>query len=121
MTNWKTVLLPSESRTGSVDSPSQVNKEGQGAHIIIDVTDYPAAASITPTIQGKDPASGKYYTILESKPIVALGLTRLTIRPGVTAIEKVSANDQLPVDWRVHVEHADGDAITYSVGANVMS
>lgn len=113
-------LLPSLARTASVNSADQTNTRGRGLHVVIDVTVDPAAASITPKIQGKDLTSGKYYDILTGVAITATGTTVLKVHPGITALANVAANDLLPVNWRVRMEHADTDSITYSVGASVV-
>ena len=73
-----------------------------------------------PTIQGKDPLSGKYYDLLVGVAIIATGMTILKVHPGITASANISASDMLPLIWRVQFVHADADSITYSVSAMVV-
>lgn len=115
--NDEVTLFASAARTATVDSAEQENAEARGVHVIIDVTVDPAAASIVAKIQGKDPASGKWHDILEATAITAVGTTVLKIYPGIPVVAGGVASDILPKTWRVRVEHADGDSITYSVGA----
>lgn len=118
--NAELTLLASAARTATLDSPDQDNPEAKGVHVIIDVTLDPALASVVPTIQGKDPASGKYQDILEGVAITATGTTVLKVYPGIAASANVAASDILPKTWRVRMAHADADSITYSVGANLV-
>lgn len=113
-------LLASAARTAAVATDAQLNKGHRGCHIIIDVTLDGAAASVTPTIQGQDPASGKWYTVLAGSAIAAVGTTVLKVYPGIGAVANGAASDVLPPVWRLSVAVADSDALTYSVGVNLL-
>lgn len=115
--NREIVVLPSAARTASLNSPDIENMNGRGVKVVIDVTADPAAASVVFTIQGKDPASGKYYDLLSSVAIDSVGTTVLTLYPHVDGVSNVSKNDVLPRHWRVKAVAADSDSLTYSVGA----
>lgn len=114
-------VLPSAARTELVTGADLTNPDGKGIIITIDVTLDPALASITFTVQGKDPLSGKYYNILVSAAISAVSTTILRIYPGLVAVANLTVNDLLPTTWRVNVAVADTDSMTYSVGAEIMS
>lgn len=118
--NSNFTLLASAARVADVNTADQVNHGARGVHVIIDVTLDPASASFTPTIQGKDPLSGKYYDLLVGNAITATGTTVLKIYPGIVALANAAANDILPRDWRVKLVHVDGDTITYSVGVQLV-
>jgi len=120
MANEYIELLASLARTANVDTPDQTNFGHKGLHLIIDVTSVTLTPSVVPTIQGKDPLSGKYYNLLVGLAITATGTTVLKVYPGITASANVSASDLLPQIWRVRMVHADVDSITYSVGAAVI-
>lgn len=113
-------LLASSARTATVNSSDQNNYNWRGAHIIINVTSITATPSVVPTIEGRDPISGTYYTLLTGVAITATGLTVLKIYPGITALANGSTNDILPRYWRVTMTHGDADSITYSVAAMLM-
>lgn len=115
--NEEIVVFASAARTASTNSADFENMNGRGLKLVIDVTAVGAAPSVVFTIQGKDPASGKYYDLLASAAITATGTTVLTIFPDATVTANVSANDVLPRYWRVTAAHANADSITYSVGA----
>lgn len=114
--NVERTLLASAARTATTDGSDETNFNHRGGHFIINVTAYPAAASVVPKIQGKDPVSGIYYDILEGIPIVATGFTILKVFPGAAASANAIASDVLPRTFRIRMEHADADSITYSVG-----
>ena len=118
--NGNSVILASAARTAAVNSDDQTNLGARGLHLVIDVTLDPAAASITPTIQGKDEVSGEYYTLLAGVAIAAVGTTILKIYPGLTAAANLVASDILPRTWRLSMAAADGDSITYSIGATLI-
>ncbi len=115
--NYEAPLFASAARTATENSPDQQNIEARGLHVIIDVTLDPALASITPHIQGKDPASGKYYDLLVGVAITATGTTVLKVYPGIAVAANAAASDIMPKTWRVRMVHVDADSITYSVGA----
>lgn len=114
-------VFASAARTASVNSADFANEERHGLHLIIDVTADPASASITVTIEGKDAVSGKYYDILVSPAIIAVGTTVLKVYPGIAVSANAAANDVLPPTWRVKVVVVDTDSLTYSVGANLVN
>lgn len=121
MSNEHINLLTSLARTAAINTPDQTNLDHRGLHLIIDVTVDPALASITPTIQGLDLLSGKYYDILVGLAIAATGTTVLKVYPGIAATANVAASDILPLIWRLKMAVADADSITYSVAAELVT
>lgn len=114
MTDQRTIL-ESAART-TAQSVDILNKEGlKYLHLTIDVTVDPAAASITPTIRGKDPVSGKYYDLLVGAAIAATGTVILKIGPALTAATNLVANDFIPRSWNFEMAVADAASMTYSV------
>ncbi len=108
-------LLPSAARTAAIVTRDMLNEDSQYLDVIVDVTAW-TAGSITPTIQGQDPASGKWYTLLAGAALVAVGTTVLRIGPGLTAAANLVANVALPRTWRVSVAVGGAQSITYSIG-----
>lgn len=119
--NATATLYASAARTAAPTLVDQTNEGAKGVHVVIDVTAVTADPSVVFTIEGKDPASGKYYTILASAAIVGTGTTVLRVFPGATAAANLTANDVIPKTWRVKCVHADTDSITYSVGASLVA
>lgn len=120
LNNTNAVMLASDARTAAETSDDITNSGYRGCHIIIDVTVDPATASITPTIEGKDSVSGKYYTLLVGSAISAVGTTILRIYPGLVVSANLTVNDILPNKFRVSMAVADTDSITYSVAVNLV-
>lgn len=112
-------LLASSTKTASFNGDDVANLGYRGGHIVIDVT---AASGTSPTlvvtVQGKDPTSGKYYTILASASITGTGTTVLRIFDGATVAANTAANDVLPPVWRViSTIGGTSPSFTYSIGA----
>jgi hypothetical protein len=77
--------------------------------------------SVVINIQGKDAASGKYYTLLSSAAITTAITTVLTLYPGAPSTANVSSPQVLPRTWRVQaVVTGGGSAATATVGASVI-
>lgn len=113
-------LLPSVARTAAVVSPDIWTYPGEiGLIVVIDCTAVAATPTATFTIEGKDPTSSKYYTILASAGITTTGTTVLRVHPQLTAVANTVAKDLLPAIFRVSVAHGDTDSITYSVSASI--
>lgn len=90
---------------------------GRGAVVVIDVTAITGTSpSLTVTVEGKDPHTGKYYTILASAARTVAGTTVLRIGPGLTAAANAVANDLMPRDFRISYAIA---GTTPSVSAKV--
>jgi len=113
-------LLSSVARTATTNSGDITNKDLSGIHLVIDVTSVTDTPSVVPTLQAKDPISNKYYTLLVGTAITSVGTTVLKVFPGSPVSANVSANDILPLKFRVLMTHADSDSITYSVSANLV-
>ena len=110
-------VLASAARTATVSSADQNNVGYSGLHVVIDATVDPGTASVTFTVEGKDPVSGEYYTLLASAAVASVSTTVLRVFPGATAAANTVANDGIPSVWRVTATHADAESITYSVAA----
>lgn len=119
ITECKAVLV-SAVRAATNSSNPVVNERARGAHVIVDMTAVPGVQTVTFTIEGYDPLSAKWYTILASTAIVATGTTVLKVFPGATASANVTANDCIPRTWRVTATHSGAGNFTYSVGANMV-
>jgi hypothetical protein len=96
-------LLTLTAASVGANGADQVHAHGRGLHLVIDVTAI--TGTVTPTltvfIEGKDPASGKYYTILSSAGITTVSTVVLKVYPGITATANVAVADVLPATWRV--------------------
>lgn len=88
--------------TASNNGQDLENQEGRAAHVVIDITSITGTApTATFTVQGKDPISGQYYTILASAALNAVATTVLKIGAGLTAAANLVANDVMPRHFRV--------------------
>lgn len=115
---YGSVLTGAAAATGA-NGVDQQNPTFRGVKVVVNIT---AITGTTPTLvvtlQGKDPASNVYYTLLASAALNATGATVLTVYPGVTAAANVSVSDVVPKTWRV-ISTVGGTtpAVTFTVGA----
>lgn len=94
------VALTAASAGGN--SSDVTNPTSKGVKLVIDITAITGTGpSLTVTLQGKDPTSGKYYTVLASAALSAVATTVLTVYPGLTAAANVTASDVVPRTFRV--------------------
>lgn len=95
-------LIAHAAAAAGTSSADQANTSARGIKVVVDVTAITGTTpTLTVTLQGKDPISGKYYTLLASAALSAVGTTVLTVYPGLTAAANLTANDVLPATWRV--------------------
>ena len=102
---WRTnqdniVLANLSAATTSGQSADQINYNGRGCKVFINITVF-SGTSITFTIQGKDPVSSTYYTILAGAAQTGTGTVLMSVYPSLTASANVTANDVLPRTWRL--------------------
>jgi hypothetical protein len=117
-------LITHAAASTGVNGADMVNEFGRGLHVVVDITAGTGTTpTLTVTVEGKDPASGKYYTLLASSAIAAgtPGTTVLKVYPGLTAAANAAANDILPRNWRVKTAIAGTTpAVTATVSAHVI-
>lgn len=79
------------------------------------------AFSETITIQGKDEASGKFYTILTAAAVSTVSTQVLQVHPQMTAVNNLVANALLPANIRVSIAHTTSNSITRTRGLQLVS
>ena len=114
--NIQGTLLPSASRTAAtVNTADQTNPAWKCLTVTINTSAF-VSGTYTPTIQGKDPVSGNYYTLLAGAAIAGTGLVVMQVCPGIVAAANVAASAMLPRTWRVTLAGAATPSMTFSVG-----
>lgn len=83
---------------------------------VVTVTTASSTPSTVVTLQGWDPASQTWQTLVASAAIVANGTSRITAGPGAPTTANLSQNTALPDKVRVTATHGNGNSHTYSVG-----
>lgn len=103
----------------SGNSADQTNWTAKGGKFVVNVTAITGTGpSLTVAIQGKDGASGAYYTILQSAAISATGTTVLDVYPGTPNATNAAQGVALPKTWRIlYTIAGTGPAVTATVGA----
>lgn len=115
--NWNANQVPlvSAVRSATNSTPDFLNLGWRGVKVIFDITAVPGADSVTLTIQGKDPASAKYFTLLAGAAETGTATRIYSVYPALPATANVSANDFVPQQWRITITHSAGTNFTYSV------
>jgi hypothetical protein len=116
MSNKAGTALASAARTTTTASGDISNPDGRGVWVVLDLTAFTTAASLTLSIQGKDPASGKYVTLFTSAAVTTVSTNAYVVYPGITETANVDASVPVPKTFRVNVVHGNANSTTYSVG-----
>jgi hypothetical protein len=96
-------LLASAARTTTQTSADLINYSGLSAlDVILDMT-VVGTGSVTLTINGKDPASGKYYVILAGAAVITNSTNRYRVGPTLAAAANSIAQDYLPRVFQIVV------------------
>ena len=119
MNNFNAIALASEARTATANKDLK-NSGHKGCHVIIDMTAVTATGSVTPTIQGKDAVSGKYYTLLVGSAITGVSTVVIRVYPDLAPSANLIADDIVPSDFRILMTHGNAVAMTYSVGVSLV-
>ena len=124
--NEAATLLALSARGALANSPDQINFNGKGLFIFVDVTARAAATTLQVKITGKDPVGGDYLDIWSAAVAIdtANGSFMYTIYPvGAADAAYLTTEDVIgliPRDWRLTVTPSDGNIVTYSVAAITM-
>lgn len=116
-------ILASAARTvtgNSLDMTTDDSSPLGVGQFVIDVTAFAGTApTLVITIQGLDPLSGKYFTLLASAVINTVSTVVLRVGPGFPVTANLSANDIIPKQFRVlyTITGSAGQSFTFSVGA----
>jgi len=104
------------------NSADQINYNGRGLQLVIDVTAISGTTPVfTVTVQGKDVASGKYYTLLVSAALSTVSTNLLTVYPGAASTANVSTPQVLPRTFRIlYTVSGTTPAVTATIGASVI-
>lgn len=112
-------LITATGATTTQTGADQPNVNGRGVKVVLNMTNV-GTGSVTLSIQGKDAASGAYYTILTGAAVTTVGTNIYTVYPGATAAAGAAVSDILPRTWRVVVTANNVNSTTYTVGASVI-
>ncbi len=118
--NSDLALIAAIAATTTQTGADQINSDGSAVKVVFDMTAV-GTGSVTLTIQGKDLASGKYYTLLAGAAVITNVTNVYEVGPGCPATANVSANANLPRTWRVLLTANNANPTTYTVGASVIA
>lgn len=119
MSNTEGVILASGARTTTQTSADLYNADARGVTVWLDVT-AGSTLLLTLTIEGKDPASGKYVVLLSGASVTGVSTNMYTVHPAITETANIDAAVCVPFTWRVKVTHNNANSATYSVGYSLL-
>lgn len=115
---YEATALASASRT-TTQTLTDIDTTGCAfLNVVLDMTTV-GTGSVTLTINGKDPASGKYYLILSGAAVITNSTNRYKVGPNVTASANAIAQDYLPKTIQLVVTANNANAATYSLGYSI--
>jgi hypothetical protein len=117
----ESVVINQVAATTTYTSPKDLVNKGCAGVVVTLVTTAIGTGNITLSIQGKDRASGTYYTLLSGAAVSTNTTNRYTVRPGIPVVANVSAADALPELWRIQVVANNSNPATYTVGASTLA
>jgi hypothetical protein len=100
MANKEIVALSLSAQGASVNGNDFDNLSSRSAIIVADLTAI-SGGNATFTLEGKDPASGKYYLILAAAATTITSTVIMRVGAGLTAAANSVANDIVPRTMRV--------------------
>lgn len=125
--NYNVALFASAARdvAQAYTSDAQNNHQATGMLVFVDVTAETDTASVTPSLQASFDAGTTWVTCWTAAAAVeATGDFTYMFYPGILASADgaftESLNMPLPRCWRWVMTHADADALTYSVTAQLL-
>lgn len=112
------VVLSSAARTTTTDSADQTNVVARGAVVVLNLTAFVTAASLTLKVQRKN-ASGSYTDIATAAAALTANGKAIVVLDPLASDNTVEfsrvQNGALPREWRVEVVHGNANSHTYSV------
>lgn len=118
--NQDVTLLASAARTTTQTSADIINYNGISALVVtLDMTTV-GTGSVTLSINGKDTASGKYYTILTGSAVTTNSTNVYRVGPKIAAVANSIAQDYLPRTFQIVVTANNANSATYSVGYSLL-
>ena len=118
MGKYNRSFYPSAARTATPTAVSIEDDYVLGIQVVINVTAVGVTPSVVPTIDGYDPLSDTWYTLLTGAAITGTGATVLRVHPDLAAVTNLTAQDFLPKKYRLVMTHGNATTITYSVTVN---
>jgi hypothetical protein len=117
-THASVILLASAARTTTQTSADITLYNEQSIDVILDMT-VVGTGSVTVTINGKDPASGKYYALLAGAAVITNVTNVYRVGRGLLAAANAVANFSLPRTIQIVVTANNANSAVYSVGYNL--
>jgi hypothetical protein len=112
-------LINAVATTTTQVSSDQTNSYGRGVIVYLNMATV-GTGSVTLTIQGKDPVSATYYTLLAGVAVITNSFNTYTVYPGNTVTANVSASTALPKTWRISIVANNANAVTYTASASII-
>lgn len=116
----ETTLIDAGGYTAAADIEFGLVGETEGVEVFINYVKTGAAPSVTFTVQGFDPASQTWMTLLAGAALVATGVQALLVSHHAPNVNNVSAAHCVCSRMRVDIAVGNTDVATYSVGVRAI-
>ena len=118
------ILLASGARTTTQTIGPYVNPDSIGdvigIEVVLDLTAFTTAASLTLSIEEWNQGAGAYRTVLAATALAANGVKRLLITPITPTAANATQSGLVGNQYRVVVTHGNANSHTYSVTAKIL-
>jgi hypothetical protein len=113
MANQEILALKLTATAASTNGPDQENTSCRSGVMVVDVSAI-TGGSATFTLQGKDPHSGKYYTILASAAATTIQTIVMRVDSAMSVATNLVAADLIPRTWRAIYTQGTSAVVTVS-------
>lgn len=113
-------ILTSAARTSSPSATDQTMFGGIAVIVYVNITVLTATGTLQTVIEGKDPVSGVYFTLLQSAAETTTGLKIYRVDPRLTDSAGLIAATTMPRIFRIRNVHGNAVSITYSVSVDTV-
>ena len=118
------ILLASGARTTTQTLGPYANPDSLGdvigIEVVLDLTAFTTAASLTLSIEEWNQGSGAYRSVLAATALAANGVKRLLITPVTPTAANATQSGLVGNQYQVVVTHGNANSHTYSVTAKIL-
>ena len=112
--------LTAAAAAGTYWSPNLPNPSAHALKCLVSISSVAPGGTLTVTLMGVDPPSGRPYTLLASAALGSVADTLLEVGPGVTVGTNTAASVFVPATWKVKAVTATA-AVAATIGCSLIN
>lgn len=120
--NTHVEVVPRATQKDATFSVDVQNPNSKALTLVVDVTDEDlggGAGSLTVSILGLDPTTGKTWTLLAGAAVVTISTNVYRVGPSLTAAPNAVANAYVPKNLRITFTHGNANPMLYGAGLSL--